>query len=79
MEKQQIIQLTNAFFSDTLGFDMSQVTPDTELKRDLGVTSVDAVAIASFAQKAFGCPIIMSEVKALITMDDLYDYIEQHI
>ena len=79
MEKQQIIQLTNAFFSDTLSFDMSQVTPDTELKRDLGVTSVDAVAIASFAQKTFGCPIVMSEVKALITMDDLYDYIEQHI
>ena len=79
MEKQQIIQLTNAFFSDTLGFDMSQVTPDTELKRDLGVTSVDAVAIASFARKTFGCPIVISEVKALITMDDLYDYIEQHI
>ncbi|MBR0296276.1 MAG: acyl carrier protein [Paludibacteraceae bacterium] len=79
MEKQQIIQLTNAFFSDTLGFDMSQVTPDTELKRDLGVTSVDAVAIASFARKTFGCPIIMSEIKAIITMCDLYDYIEQHI
>lgn len=79
MEKQQIIQLTNAFFSDTLGFDMSQVTPDTELKRDLGVTSVDAVAIASFARKTFGCPIIMSEIKAIITMCDLYDYVKQHI
>lgn len=78
MEKQQIIQTTNAFFADTLGFDMSQVTPDTELKRDLGVTSVDAVAIASFARKTFGCPIIMSELKALITLQDLHDYIEKH-
>lgn len=79
MPKDQIIQLTNAFFSDTLGFDVSQVKPDTELRRDLGISSVDAVAIASFAQKTFGCPIIMSELKAIITMDDLYDYIEQHI
>ena len=78
MTKDQIIQQTNAFFADVLDFDMSQVTPDTELKRDLGVTSVDAVAIANFAQKTFGCPIIMSELKAIITFQDLYDYIEQH-
>ena len=79
MTKEQIIQTINAFFIDKLGFDMSQVTPDTELKRDLGISSVDAVAIASFAQKTFGCPIIMAEMKAIITMEDLYDYIEQHI
>lgn len=78
MTKQQIIQKTNAFFSDKLDFDMSQVTPDTELKRDLGISSVDAVAIASFAQKTFGCPVIMNEIKAIITMEDLYDYIENH-
>lgn len=78
MTKDQIIQQTNAFFADVLDFNMSQVTPDTELKRDLGVTSVDAVAIANFAQKTFGCAIIMSELKAIITFQDLYDYIEQH-
>ena len=78
MTKDQIIQTTNTFFSDKLDFDMSQVTPDTELKRDLGITSVDAAAIASFAQKTFGCPIILSEIKAIITMEDLYDYIEKN-
>ncbi|MBP5477697.1 MAG: hypothetical protein J6Y00_08475 [Paludibacteraceae bacterium] len=78
MTKQEIIQQTNAFFSDRLDSDMSHVTPDTELKHDLGITSVDAVAIASFAQKSFGCPVIMSEIKAIITMDDLYNYIEKN-
>ena len=78
MTKQEIIQLTNDFFSDKLDFDMSQVTPDTELKRDLGISSVDAVAIASFAQKTFGCPVILSEIKAVITMEDLYNYIERN-
>ena len=66
------------FFSDNLDFDMSQVTPDTELKRDLGISSVDAVAIASYAQKTFGCPIILNEIKAIITMEDLYNYIERN-
>lgn len=78
MTQGQIIQTTNAFFADVLDFDMSQATPDTELKRDLGVTSVDAVAIANFAQRTFSCPIIMSELKAIITLQDLYDYIEKN-
>ena len=78
MTKPQIIQTTNSFFVEKLDFDASQIYPDAELRRDLGISSVDAVAIASFAQKTFGCPIIMPEIKAIITMEDLYDYIEQH-
>ncbi len=78
MTKQQIISQTNAFLIHTLDFDQAQITPDAELRRDLGITSVDAVAIASFVQKTFGCPIIMPEIKALITLQDLYDYIEKN-
>lgn len=78
MTKQQIIEQTNAFFIHTLDFDPSQITPDTELRRDLGITSVDAVAIATFAKKSFDCAIIIPEIKALVTLQDLYDYIEQH-
>ncbi len=78
MTKQQIISQTNAFLVNALDFEETQVTPDTELRRDLGITSVDAVAIASFVQKTFSCPIIQPEIKALITLRDLYDYIEQH-
>ncbi len=78
MTKEQIISQTNAFLIDTLDFDSAMITPDTELRRDLGITSVDAVAIASFVQKTFSCAIIMPEIKALITLQDLYDYIEKN-
>ena len=78
MIKEQIISQTNAFLIDTLDFDSAMITPDTELRRDLGITSVEAVAIASFVQKTFSCAIIIPEIKALITLQDLYDYIEQH-
>ena len=79
MTKQQIISQTNAYLIDTLDFDPAMITPDTELRRDLGISSVDAVAIASFVQKTFGCPIIQPEIKALITLQDLYDYIARNI
>lgn len=78
MTKQEIIEQTNSFFVEKLDFNASQIVPDAELRRDLGISSVDAIAIASFAQKTFGCLIILPEVKALITIQDLYDYIEQH-
>ncbi len=79
MTKQPIIEQTNAFFVEKLDFSPSQIYPDAELRRDLGISSVDAMAIASFVQKTFGCPIIMRELKAIITMQDLYDYIEERI
>lgn len=78
MTKEQIISQTNVFLIDTLDFDSSQITPDAELRRDLGISSVDAVAIATFVQKTFGCPIILPEIKALITLQDLYNYIEKN-
>ena len=78
MTQQEIQEKVNAFMVDRLEYEPKALTPETELKRDLGISSVDAVAIASFAQKTFGCPIIMPEIKAIITLQDLYDYIEQH-
>ena len=78
MTKEQIIEQTNVFFIHTLDFDPSQITPQAELRRDLGITSVDAVAIATFVQKTFACPVILPEIKAIITLQDLYDYISRN-
>ncbi len=78
MTKEQIIEQTNAFLIHKLDFDPAQISPDAELRRDLGITSVDATAIATFMQKTFGCPIILPEIKALITLQDLYDYLEKN-
>ena len=78
MTKHEIIEKTNAFLIHTLDIDPSWINPDTELKRDIGITSVDAVAIAAFAQKTFGCTIVMHDIKAIITLEDLYNYIEQY-
>lgn len=78
MTLQDIVNQTNAFFVQTLDIDPSLISPDTELKRDIGITSVDAMAIAAFISKTFACPIVMREIKAVITLQDLYDYIAAH-
>lgn len=79
MTKKEIVEQTNVFLTNTLEIDLALITPNTELKRDIGITSVDAVAIATFIQKTFGCTIVIRELKAIITLEDLYDYIEERI
>lgn len=79
MTKKEIVEQTNVFLTNTLEIDSALITPNTELKRDIGITSVDAVAIATFIQKTFGCTIVIRELKAIITLEDLYDYIEERI
>lgn len=79
MTRQYIIEHTNRFLTEELDIEAELIQPDTELKRDIGISSVDAVAIAAFIQKTFGCKILMQQVKAIITINDLYDYIEQNM
>jgi len=76
--KQVIIARTESFFIHTLDMDAACVVPDAELKRDMGITSVDAVAIAVFVQREFGCTITRSAIRHILTLQDLYDYIEKN-
>lgn len=78
MTQEQIVQTTRIFFVEKLAFEPTQIYPEAELRRDLGISSVDAVAIAAFVQKSFGCSLVAPELKAIITLHDLYDYIQQH-
>ncbi len=78
MVQTQIINSVNAFLTGTLDIDPSLVTPETELRRDIGMSSVDIMAIGAFIQKTFRCPLIMPEIKAILTLQDLYDYIERN-
>ena len=78
MEKQEIIERVDHFLIEKLEIDQEQINPDAELKRDLGLTSIDAVEMSLFIKRQFNFLPQEKEVKSLITMDDLYDYITQN-
>lgn len=78
MEKQEIIERVDHFLIEKLEIDQEQINPDAELKRDLGLTSIDAVELSLFIKRQFNFLPQEKEVKMLITMDDLYDYITQN-
>ena len=78
MTTQEIQEKVNAFLTDRLEYEPSAITPEAELKRDLGMTSLDAVETSIFIKRTFGFQPERGAIKTLVTLQDLYDYIEKN-
>lgn len=78
MTQQEIQSKVNAFMADRLEYEPDMLIPEAELKRDLGMTSLDAVETAIFIKRTFGFQPERNAIKSLVTLQDLYDYIAEH-
>lgn len=78
MNINEIQQKVNTFMTERLEYDQSAIMPEKELKRDLGMTSLDAVETSIFIKRTFGFQPERGAVKMLVTLQDLYDYIEHN-
>lgn len=79
MKQQEIQEKVNAFLIDRLEYEPNAIKPEAELKRDLGMTSLDAVETAIFIKRTFGFQPERGAIKTLVTLQDLYDYIARNI
>ena len=79
MNKQEIQEKVNAFLIDRLEYEPSAIKPEAELKRDLGMTSLDAVETALFIRRTFGFQPERGAIKMLVSIQDVYNYIEENI
>ena len=79
MTTQEIQEKVNAFLTDRLEYEPSAITPDAEMKRDLGMTSLDAMETAIFIKRTFGFQPERGAIKTLVTLQSLYDYIEKNL
>lgn len=78
MTRPEIEQQIVAFLRDTLQLDEAQLLPTTELKRDLGLSSLDMKELVVFIYRTFFARPILSDVLSWVTLSDLYTYIESH-
>lgn len=79
MTNQEIQSKVKTFLTDRLEYEPSAITPEAELKRDLGMTSLDAVETSIFIKRTFGFQPERGAIKTLVTLQDLNDYIEKNI
>lgn len=78
MTKQEIQTKVNAFLTDRLEYEPIAIKPEADLKRNLGMTSLDAVETSIFIKRTFGFQPERGAVKTLVTLQDLYDFIEKN-
>ncbi|HLO60380.1 MAG TPA: phosphopantetheine-binding protein [Bacteroidales bacterium] len=75
MTKEEIARIINTFLIEEFEIDEAKITPQSHLKDDLGLESLDFVDIAVIVQKEFGLTLKGEEMTAIRTLDDLYGYI----
>lgn len=78
MKREEIIEKLNSFLVEKIELEQDLVRPDAELRRDMGLTSLDAIQLMLFMKQNFGVQPVEEDVSSLVTLNDLYDYIEQH-
>ena len=79
MEKEEIIKKVNEFLVEEIEIDPADIRPEAELKKDLGIDSLDFVDIVVIVEKTFGFKMKGEDMMEVQTLKSFYDYIERKI
>jgi acyl carrier protein len=79
MTKDEIIQKVNEFLVEEIEIEPSEIRPEAELKKDLGIDSLDFVDIVVIVEKKFGFKMKGEDMAEVLTLKSFYDYIERKI
>ena len=79
MTRTEIEEKVKAFLVDDLEIEEENIYPESRLKEDMGIDSLDYVDIVVIVEKNFGFKIKAEEMTAVKTLSQFYDYIESRI
>lgn len=79
MEKKEIEEKVRAFFIDELEIEEDKVTPDSRLKEDMGIDSLDYVDIVAVVLTTFGVRLKLEEMKGVKTMSQFIDFLDAEL
>jgi acyl carrier protein len=79
MHDQEIISKINQLLIDEIEIDENQIHPDANLKKDLGIDSLDFVDLFVIIEHHFGFKMKAEEMADVKTLEDFYQYIIQRI
>ena len=63
---------------DELQLDGSEITPEAELSKDLGINSIEQYELAMMCEEKFGVEINDEEFHKFVTIGDVVAYLEAH-
>ena len=79
MNKSEIIDKVNTLLIEEFEIAPEVLAPEASLKSDLEIDSLDFVDIVVLIDREFGFKPKAEELKNVKTLQDFYDYIENHI
>ena len=75
MQKDEIIETINKLLVEEIEIDEDQIRPGAELKKDLGIDSLDFVDLFVIIENNFGLKMKAEEMADVKTLEDFYNYI----
>ena len=75
MHKEEIIAKINNLLVKEIEIDEEQISPDADLKKDLGIDSLDFVDLFVIIENNFGFKMKAEDMTAVKTLQDFYNYI----
>lgn len=75
MHKEEIITKINNLLVKEIEIDEEQIFPDADLKKDLGIDSLDFVDLFVIIENNFGFKMKAEDMTAVKTLQDFYNYI----
>ena len=79
MTRTEIEGTVKAFLIDDLEIEEDKIFPESLLKEDMGIDSLDYVDIVVIVEKNFGFKIKPQEMTNVKTLAQFYDYIESNV
>ena len=75
MEKQELIAKINEVLADEFEVEVSNITPDANIKKTLQLDSLSLVDMVALIEDTFGVSIKGAEVANIQTFGALYDFV----
>ncbi|MCX6278720.1 MAG: phosphopantetheine-binding protein [Bacteroidetes bacterium] len=79
MQKDEIIRKINQLLIDEIEIDETQIHPAADLKKDLGIDSLDFVDLFVIIENNFGFKMKAEEMANVRSLEDFYNYIISRI
>jgi acyl carrier protein len=79
MQEEVIISKINQLLVDEIEIDPGQIVPAADLKKDLGIDSLDFVDLFVIIENNFGFKMKAEEMADVKSLQDFYNYIIQRV
>lgn len=78
MTRNEIIEKVNALLAEEFEVDAEAFTPNANVKDTLSLDSLNLVDLVALIQQNYKVKIPVTDLRTIVTFNDLYDYIESH-